>query len=94
MVRRGKWDWDALKKGKRLATLKQEGQSPTTSWQEVRFSKWYGHSQRTMLLVTNMAFRRRSDKVVLPVRGPLTVLLYVAGELHSTLGIHGASLLI
>lgn len=80
------------KKGKRLATLKQEEQSPATNWQEVDFSKWYGHVQKTMLLVTNMAFCRRSDKAVLPMRGPLTVLHYVEGGLHLTPGIHCVSL--
>lgn len=80
------------KKGKRLATLKQEEQSPATNWQEVDFSKWYGHGQKTMLLATNMALCRRSDKAVLPVRWALTVLLYIAGGLHSTPGIHGVSL--
>ena len=56
------------KKGERLPTLERLEQSPTTLWQEVVFSEWYGQNQKTMLLATGTALWYHSGKPALPIR--------------------------
>jgi hypothetical protein len=56
------------KKGNRLPTLEQVAQSPTTCWQEVVFSEWYGQNQKTMLVTTGTAWWYHSGKEALPIR--------------------------
>jgi hypothetical protein len=56
------------KKGKRLPTLEQTEKAPTTEWQEVVFSEWYGQNQKTMLLATGTALWYHSGKSPVAIR--------------------------
>lgn len=70
------------KKGNRLPTLEQLAQLPTTHWQEVMFSEWYGQNQKTMLLATGTALWYHSGKPALPIRWVL--LRDPEGKLNTT----------
>jgi hypothetical protein len=56
------------KKGHRLATLQQLAREPTTVWQPLTFSEWYGQNQKTMEIATDTAVWYHSGKPPVAIR--------------------------
>jgi hypothetical protein len=56
------------KKGPRLATLQQLTREPTTVWQPLTFSEWYGQNQKTMEVATDTAVWYHSGKPPVAIR--------------------------
>ena len=56
------------KKGERLPTLAQVLQDPTTAWQRIRVSHWYGRSERDLEIATGTALWYHAGLPVLPLR--------------------------
>jgi DDE superfamily endonuclease len=56
------------KKGPRLATLQQLASNPTTPWQSLTFSEWYGQNQQTMEMATDTAVWYHSGKPPVAIR--------------------------
>jgi hypothetical protein len=55
-------------KGKRLPSLSQRLNDPTTVWQSVRLSGWYGNTERQVEYTTGTAVWYHSGKPVVPLR--------------------------
>jgi hypothetical protein len=70
------------KKGQRLATLQQLANEPTTQWQELTFSEWYGQNQKTMEIATGTAVWYHSGKPPVAIRWVL--LRDPQGKLNTT----------
>ena len=56
------------KKGNRLPNLSKVLEDKETQWQTVRFSQWYGHSDKPMQICSHTAVWYHSGKPVVPLR--------------------------
>ncbi len=56
------------KKGKRLPPLEQVLQDPSTCWQRVRVSQWYGRGERELEIATGMAVWYHAGRPIVPLR--------------------------